>query len=154
MAVVRWAPFDLASATFDDIVRRAFGEMPQFQRNDASWRPALNAYMQGDELHVELDAPGVDPEQDIEIEVAGGALTIRGERRLEAKDEGTNWFRREATYGVFERAIALPQGVDASSVRATYDAGILHVTVPMPARDATKVKVELGGTPTQKQLNE
>jgi HSP20 family protein len=152
MALVRWAPFDLASASFDDLVRRTFGDMP-VRNGMAGWRPALNAYKQGDELHVELEAPGIDPEADIDIEVAGGALTIRGERKQETNDEGTDWFRRETTYGSFERRIALPQGVDAASVRASYDAGILHVVVPLPAKQSTKVKVELGAS-HQKQLTE
>ena len=152
MALIRWAPFDLALDGFDDVVRRTFGDFgSSLIAQQTQWAPALNAYVEGEELHVRVELPGIDPDADVDIEVENGVLTISGERKEEQSAENGGWFRREMRHGRFERRIALPDGVDAEGVRATYDAGILDVTVPLPAKPKKKVKVEVG---TQKQLQQ
>lgn len=156
MALVRWAPFDLASDGFDDLVRRAFGDfgsslLGRAGTPTAGWTPALNAHVEGNELHVRVELPGIDPEADVDIEVDNGMLVVSGERKSETDSENGGWFRREMHYGAFERRIALPDGVDASGVRASYDAGILDITVPLPEKPRTKVKVDIAA---QKQLEQ
>jgi HSP20 family protein len=98
---------------------------------------------------VKLEVPGIDPDKDVEIEVENGVLRVSGERKQEERREGDGWFRREMRYGSFERRIALPEGADAENVRATYEAGVLDIAIPLPTKPKTKVKVEVG---TQKQL--
>lgn len=146
MVLARWTPFDLAGDSFDDIVRRTFGDFGSnlLTQRAGQWAPPLDAYIQGDELHVKLEVPGIDPSSDVEIEVENGVLRISGERRQSETSEGEGWFRREMRYGSFERRIALPEGVDAENVRASYDAGVLDVSIPVPAKPKTKVKVEIG----------
>jgi HSP20 family protein len=153
MALIRWAPFDPIDNGFDALVRRTFGDFGSslLGSDTAGWTPALDARMDGDELHVRLELPGIDPSSDVDIEVNNGVLSVSGERRHEETKEGEGWFRREMRAGRFERRIALPDGADAESVRASYDAGILDIAVPVPAKAKTKVKVEVG---TQKQLKE
>lgn len=80
------------------------------------------------EIIVRAEMPGVDPDKDIDVMVGEGYLTIKGERREEHKDAE----RSEFHYGSFVRSIALPSGVDESSVHATYKDGILEVTVNVP----------------------
>jgi HSP20 family protein len=79
----------------------------------------------------------------VDIEVSNGILRVSGERKQEEKHEGNGWYRREMHYGSFERRIALPDGADAPQVRATYDAGVLDIAIPVPAKAATTVKVEV-----------
>lgn len=157
MVIARWTPFDLAGESFDDLVRRTFGDFGPsttdlLTQRAGHWAPALDAYVEGDELHVKLEVPGIDPSSDVEIEVSNGVLRISGERRQVETKEGDgqagNWFRREMRYGSFERRIALPEGVDADNVRATYDAGVLDVAIPVPEKRKTKVKVEIGNGET------
>ena len=150
MALVRWAPFDLASEGFDDIVRRTFGDFGQSLLAKSAWAPPLDAFVAGEELHVRLEVPGIDPDRDIDIEVTNGMLRISGERTHEVKSEGTSWVRREMRQGRFERAVALPDGISTDDVRANYDAGVLDIVVPLPAKQSKKVKVEVGA----KQLSE
>ena len=152
MAIVRWAPFDLASEGFDDLVRRTFGDFGSslLKQTQTNFAPALNAHVEGNELRVAVELPGIDPDNDVEIEVDNGMLRISGERKTEQTSENGGWSRREMQYGSFERRIALPEGIDPQNVQATYDAGILHVTVPLPEKQQTKVKV---GVTTHKQLN-
>ena len=150
MAIVRWAPFDLfdgrSDEPFGDLVRRTFGDFgSSLLANRAShWAPALEAYVEGEALHARLELPGIDPASDVDIEVENGVLHVRGERRSESKGEGEGWFRREMSYGSFERRVSLPEGADAENVTASYDAGILDITIPVPAKAKTKVKVEVG----------
>lgn len=80
-------------------------------------------------------------------------MKIAGERRREEHTEEQGYFRRELSYGRFERSVGLPAGVDAESVKATYDAGILEIVVPLPRKPSSKVKVELGPHATPKELN-
>lgn len=156
MAILaRWAPFDLADNGFDDVVRRAFGEFGSTllqPRTGRSWIPPMDGFVEGNELHVRLEVPGLNPD-DFEVEVTNGVLAIRGERRHETQNEERNYFRREMTVGQFERQISLPDGIQADSVRASYDAGILDVRVPLPEKKASTVKVEIGPAAAQKELS-
>jgi HSP20 family protein len=152
MTLARWRPFDLTFDTFDDIVRRTFGDFgSNLLSSRQGWAPAVDVYVEGDELHVKVELPGIDPDSDVDIQVEDGVLSISGERKQEQTREEDGWSRREMHYGGFERRITLPDGVDAENVRAAYDAGVLDVTVPLPARPKTKVKVEVGN---QKQLKQ
>jgi HSP20 family protein len=158
MAIVRWAPFDFGTPDVSDLVRRTFGDFGSSllaQRADGNgWNPALDAFVEGEELHVRLELPGINPDTDVDIEVENGVLRVSGERRHETKTEGENGFiRREMHYGSFERRIGLPEGVDAEAVRADYDAGILDIAIPIPAKPKTKVKVGVGAGATT-QLND
>lgn len=157
MALQRWAPFEIASRgdrDFDDLVRRFFGEVGSsaLGTRAGAWAPRLDAFTKDGELHVRLEAPGIDPEEDVDIEFTEGVLTIQGERRHEDTSEGEGYFRREMTYGRFERSIALPHDVDPSKIQATYDAGILDIAVPLPEERSQKVKVEVGPGAKKKEL--
>lgn len=152
MVLARWRPFDLAGDSFDDLVRRTLGDFGTDLLARQRWAPAVDAYVEGEELHVKVELPGIDPDSDVDIEVDNGVLRISGERReQDEKHEEGGWVRREMHYGGFERRIALPEGTDADNVRAAYDAGVLDITVPLPAKPKTKVKVEVGN---QKQLKQ
>jgi HSP20 family protein len=153
MAIVRWAPFDVGD-DLDQLVRRTFGDFGTSLlsgRSNGGFAPALEAFVRDNQMHVRLELPGVDPDADVDIEVGNGVLSISGERKREETKEGDGWYRREMSYGRFQRSVALPEGVDASQLHATYDAGILDVTVPLPTKEKHKVKVEVG---TQKQLKQ
>ena len=77
------------------------------------------------ELRAEI--PGVDPAKDVDITVRDGVLTIKSER-TEKKESGG---RSEFSYGSFVRSVTLPPGADEDAIRATYDKGILTVSVPV-----------------------
>jgi HSP20 family molecular chaperone IbpA len=151
MVPARWRPFDLTSDTFDDVLRRTLGDFGSSLLSSRAWAPALDAYVEGEELHVKVELPGIDPDSDVDIEVTNGVLRVSGERKQDETHGENGWFRREMHYGSFERRIALPEGIDASNVRASYDAGVLDITVPLPAKPKTKVKVQVGN---QKQLKQ
>lgn len=92
----------------------------------------------GDEgLVVRAELPGVDPDHDVHISVHDGMLHIKAERHANTEHKDSSGYRSEFRYGSFERALALPAGVDAKAVTATYRDGLLEVVVPVSEGDAS-----------------
>ena len=87
-------------------------------------------YAEDDRYVVRAELPGLDPEKDIEVTVDAGVLTIHAERREERKETHRSEFR----YGSLTRSVRLPAGADAEKITASYDKGILEVSVPVPAQ--------------------
>lgn len=89
------------------------------------------------ELRAEI--PGVDPAKDVDITVHDGRLTIKAERTEKSESGG----RSEFSYGSFERTVTLPQGADEDDIKATYDKGILTVSVGVSEPKKTEKKIEI-----------
>ena len=123
----------------DDLFARFFGEEgPWVVRPwETGMLPAVESFVRGDELVVRADLPGIDPKH-VELAVEGDRLTIKGERKVMDEGKRGDEFYREVSYGRFERTIALPTGVDADSVKATYHDGVLEVTMKAPKGVAAK----------------
>jgi HSP20 family protein len=79
------------------------------------------------------EVPGLHRE-DIDIEIGGGRLIIKGERKSETERTEEGWLIRERSYGSFERSVALPEGVDPNEITADYKDGVLEVHVPKGAK--------------------
>jgi HSP20 family protein len=88
---------------------------------------------------VRAEVPGVDPTDDIEVTVRDGRLTIKAERTQTSESNGHSEF----SYGSFIRTITLPAGADEDDINATYDRGILTVSVPLSEDDPTEKRVEV-----------
>ena len=84
------------------------------------------------EVVVAAELPGMD-ENDVEISVAGGLLTIRGETELERETRNDNYVQRERSVGAVERVVPLPDGLELDSARATMKNGLLTVKIPRAA---------------------
>ena len=76
---------------------------------------------------VRAELPGLNPDEDLEVRISKGALTISAHRHDEIEDE----HRTEFHYGTFSRAFALPDGADTDHVRASYDKGIVEVVIAL-----------------------
>jgi HSP20 family protein len=85
----------------------------------------LEDYIEDGRYVVRAELPGLDPEKQVEVTVSSGVLTIHAERHEETETK----HRSEFYYGVFSRHVPLPEGADENDVTATYDKGILQVTV-------------------------
>lgn len=88
---------------------------------------------------VRAELPGVDPVEDIEVTVRDGQLTIKAERSQTTESKG----RSEFSYGSFARTVPLPVGADEDDINATYDRGILTVSVPLSESAPTEKFVEV-----------
>ena len=128
-----WSAADRWSNLRDDL--NSFFELPVwsgFARAGqlfSGWSPALDLYQSNDNVIAVVELPGMRKE-DIEISLHDGTLTISGERKREKSSNGETAQRTERYVGTFRRSIGLPTRVDASKVSATYEDGILKVTLP------------------------
>ncbi len=102
---------------------------------DDAWKPVLEAFHDERELVLRFEIPGVKPD-DIDLRVDNRVLFVRGVRRPEEKAAPELLLRDERSYGPFDRSIALPEGTDATVIRATYLHGVLDVRVPHVRRPA------------------
>ncbi|WP_046471537.1 Hsp20/alpha crystallin family protein [Allosalinactinospora lopnorensis] len=109
-------------------------DMPFFSERPGMYRIRVEDFEEDGRYVVRAEMPGIDPEKDVDITVASGRLTIRGERREGSKEKHRSEFR----YGSFVRTVTLPEGVDESDVQATYNNGILEVSVPIPTKEKEK----------------
>ena len=133
MVLTRWEPIsDLRSMQAD--MNRLWRHWPrQFYARPVSWREdghlAVDVYQDKDNLVVRAAVPGVKPE-DMDITLADGTLTISGERKSEGEVKDEDYIRPEYRTGSFTRSLALPRGLDTGKAEASYDNGILTVTIP------------------------
>jgi HSP20 family protein len=119
-----------------------FAGFPSF----AGLRPVLDARVMRleDEMKegryvVRAEMPGVDPAKDIDITVRDGQLTIKAERSEKKEFNG----RSEFSYGSFVRTVSLPAGADEDNIEATYDKGILTVSVAVSEAKPAKRRVQV-----------
>jgi len=103
----------------------------------------MDLYRDGDHYVLSADMPGIDPGS-VDIDVDGQLLTIRGERTL-SNVTGVKWLSRERQAGSFLRQLNLGQGIDTERIAATYDNGVLTVTIPVSER-AKPRKIEVSGS--------
>lgn len=101
----------------------------------------VEEFMDGSDVVVRCEMPGVDPAKDVEVTVANGVLNIRAERRKEERDEAKGRYRSEFHYGSLRRALPLPAGADSDDVKATYADGVLEVRVHVDESRSTKVPI-------------
>jgi HSP20 family protein len=109
--------------------------------------PAMDLVETDEHFVLRADLPGMS-EQDIKIEFEDGTLTVSGERKSEHESKGEGYHRVERAFGSFSRSLTLPQGVDPEAVNASFDRGVLEVTIPKPEQRKPR-RIEIGGAAQQ-----
>jgi HSP20 family protein len=154
----RWKPsreLDRFRSELDDLIERFGFDRDWFGRFPgrdlfADWqtvpqRPAIETRIDDGKFVVRTDLPGIDP-KNVDIKVVGDMLTIKGSREEKSETKKADYTRREIRYGSFERSIALPEGIKAEDLKATYHDGVLELTAPMPKEALPKeVKIQIEG---------
>ncbi|MFD6136010.1 Hsp20/alpha crystallin family protein [Isoptericola sp. NPDC060257] len=105
--------------------------------------PAADVYRDGEDLVARLDLPGVNPAEDVTVEVEGRKLVVRGERKDQRPEESEGRRISEVRFGAFRRVVTLPRAVDGDAVTASYDAGVLTVTVAGVFAGTTPQRIEV-----------
>lgn len=96
----------------------------------AAFNPSMNLTESDEVIEATVELPGMD-EGDIDVSLGPEGLTIKGEKQVESEEDGKSYFRRERSYGYFERTVPLPmEAVDRDNVEASFEKGILRVTIP------------------------
>jgi len=143
MALIRWEP---ARELRD--MNRLFNTLfePSAGAVMRRWSPAMDLVETEDNYVLRADLPGVS-EGDVKIELDDNVLTISGERKSAHKEAKEGYYRVERAYGSFSRTLKLPEGVDADSISASFDRGVLEVNVPKPEqRKPRRVEIAVGGS--------
>lgn len=148
MSIVRYNPWTTPSHFQDEIKQvfdRFFSETEGDQSNvvTSQWAPRVDIKEEGERFLIAADIPGVDP-KDIEINMDNGILSIKGERRTEAKQETERYSRVERSHGVFYRRFALPDSADANGITATGRHGVLEISIPKRAETKPR-RIEVNG---------
>jgi HSP20 family protein len=108
------------------------------------WAPAIDVVDRKDEVVLRADLPGMT-EKDIELTMQDGNLTIRGERKEEKEEKEENYYCCERSYGAFSRSLAVPAGVSADKINASFKNGVLEVHLPKTKESAgKKIEVKAG----------
>jgi HSP20 family protein len=101
------------------------------------WNPAVDLYEKDDHFVIKAELPGVD-KKDIAIDLKDRVLTLSGERSCENEVKEANYYRRERSYGKFQRAFTLPADVDSDKIKAEFKNGLLQIEVPKPEEQKPK----------------
>jgi len=152
MALIRWEPVRELGTIQSEMNRlfNSFFDTPTHAAGAPLRRyvPAMDLVDTGEALVLKADLPGLS-ESDVSIEVHDNVLTVSGERKSEHEDRKGGYYRVERSYGSFRRSLTLPEGVDPEAVTASFDKGVLEVTVPKPEHQAPrKVQITVGGAST------
>lgn len=119
----------------------------QFGERVADWvAPRSEAKASAGAYEISVELPGV-AQDDIDIALADGVLTVKGEKRSERREEGEDYFFSEREYGRFQRSFRLPPDADAENVSAAFADGVLRITVPRRGEaqaGARKIRVRAG----------
>jgi HSP20 family protein len=144
--IVRWDPF----AEMDQMrqtVDRLFNEFRPYRLasdlgSEFGYVP-VDISETDDEFVVKANLPGVEPE-DVDVQVHGDTVTIRGEAKSESEEKDGNWLRRERRYGVFTRSFNLPATIDSAKASADFEHGVLKLTLPKSETERPK-SIKVGG---------
>ncbi len=108
--------------------------------------PAMDVHQDDKQIEITAELPGVN-EQDIDLSVEDGVLTLSGEKKSERKDEQSGYSER--SYGRFERRITLPSNVDEDNCSADFKDGVLRITIPKSEEKQRAKRIPLGAKDRQ-----
>jgi HSP20 family protein len=154
MTLTRFVPYRSPLADVAVLQNRLNSIFSDFARPEAeqeslamgNFIPPVDVYEDAQRLVLKLEVPGIKQE-DLDVKLENQTLTVKGERKFEKDEKEENFHRIERRYGSFTRTFTLPQTVDAGSVKANYEQGVL--TIALAKKEAAKpkqVQVEIGNS--------
>ena len=142
MAIVRWDPFRDVAALQDRINRifsESFGRSRDIDDEVSlyDWRPPVDIYETADGIVLKIELPGVNKE-DVSVEVKDNVLTLKGERLLDPEIKDEHYYRKERSFGKFNRSFSLQESIKPDSIKASFKDGVLTVEVPRAEEEKPK----------------
>ena len=144
MELAPWRPFGELSPfrkEADRLWDRFLGEIPFGRTFTESWLPSVDISETKDNFVVKAELPGLEA-KDVNVSISGDILTIKGEKKAEEEEKDEHYHRIERYSGSFQRVFQLPSGVIADKIEATFDKGVLKVTLPK-VEEAQKKEIEV-----------
>lgn len=117
---------------------------PGFMGEGGYFTPRVNVSETDKEIQISAELPGME-EKDIDVNLSGNVLTIKGEKKYEKEEEKKDYRIMERSYGSFQRRIPLPYDIAADNIKAEFSKGVLTITLPKPpevAEKNKKIKIE------------
>jgi HSP20 family protein len=146
MELVPWKPLREVSALrrqVDDLLRSFLGETPLPVPFGEGWAPAVDVSETDENIFIRAEIPGLEA-KDIDLSILGDRLTIKGEKTKEQEEKGEHFHCTERCYGCFQRSFRLPTNVQPDKVEATFEKGILTITLPKTEEAKSKaIKIEI-----------
>lgn len=142
MPIVKWDPFRDVAA-LQDRINRIFSESFDSSReldDDGSlydWRPPVDIYQAAEGYILKVELAGVEKE-DVSVEVKDNVLTLQGERLLDPQVKDEQYYRKERTFGKFQRSFTLQESIKPEQVKASFKNGVLKIVVPIPTKEKAK----------------
>jgi len=130
---------DVFNRRFSDIMDEFFNDAVATRKN--TFAPSIDISETDKQFIVDVEVPGIN-KKDIELNLENNMLTISGERSFNKEEEGKQYHRVESHYGTFNRSFRLPENVDSDSIKATYNNGILNITVDK-SEEKLKKQIEI-----------
>ncbi len=136
--------FDDFFRNFDLPSRWRSGSFAPAWGADQWLKPSVDITSTDKEYAIHVELPGVTGD-DVNVELTGNTLKIRGEKRQETEDKGRDYYTTERSYGSFQRVLSLPEDADENGVAATFKNGVMTITVPRketPQSSARQIEIK------------
>jgi HSP20 family protein len=126
----------------DKLWARYFGDKTVSGLFGEDWNPSVDISETKDKLVIEADLPGLE-KKDVQVNITGNVLTIKGEKADEKKEKEENYYRCERYRGSFQRTLSLPVEVKADKAEAHFEKGVLKITLPkVEAAKSKQIKIQ------------
>ena len=127
---------------------RSFFDVAPLGRSEPTWAavPAVDVTETEKSYEIKAELPGME-EKNIEVKLADGILTIKGEKQEEKEEKQKDYYLRERSFGSFQRSFQVPDGVDTNKIEANFKNGLLTLSLPKSAeaqKAAKKIEVKAG----------
>ena len=127
--------------SIDNLLHEFFGGPIHTGPLAGEWMPPADITETQDRVFIKAELPGIE-ENDIEVSLLGNMLTLRGEKKHEKEEKGENHYLGDRFYGSFRRTFQLPADIDPDKAEATFDKGVLKISVPKVEESKSK-KIEI-----------
>ena len=140
--IIRWNPYREMHNMINSVDRRVDSRyLAARHMAPQNWALAVDVSESEDEYLIKASLPGINPE-DLDINIESNVLTIKGEYKEEEEREDRRYHMRERRSGNFCRSFSLPNSVNADAIEATYEAGVLSLSLPK-AEEAKPHRIEV-----------
>ena len=155
MNLVTWDPYREVGNLQDRFNRLLGSVAPRRDRDEeislGAWIPPVDIVEEKDRILMTAELPGFK-ESEIEIQMEGTVLTLRGGRKTEVEREGRTYHRVERSYGQFVRSFTLPNIVVRDRIKASFSNGLLQIELPKREEAKPKqIKISSGNGESRKE---
>ncbi|HET7482160.1 MAG TPA: Hsp20/alpha crystallin family protein [Actinomycetota bacterium] len=141
---MRLGTFTTGRNEVDDLFNRFFGGSETMPAWTGGYSVPTDVFHMDDRLVIQMDLPGVNPDE-VEVTVQENTLLINGKRSFPFDAKDVRFVRRGVFYGDFTQRVSLGKGLDVENINASYDNGVLTLTVPYSAEvQPKKISIEVG----------